>query len=398
MQNQGSEAAAASWYDSVYLSPRSLPDWSDYGPNDDEQSTATMLANISRSSTLNAGADYTQSANVTVPNVAPGAYYVLFVTNDPNQGNADYFDNYGRGQGESDYADNVVAVPVTIASPQLVPSAVSATPATVEAGNNATLAISWQVTNNGSVGAFDGWTDYVYLSNSPTLDTSGATQLTTAPDQSVLATDASYTTNLTGVIVPNLPAGNYYLFVVADADNGQDESDTAASVSSPVEITLTAPAVDLASSNPVLPSTSLVLGQNLKVFLGRSRTREPRRRRARGTTNVYLSTKSTLDASATSLTSSYWTSGLSSTVTVSGRDKLHAIHQHHHSHRVSGQLLPVLRGQHPIQRLLYVVLLRQQQPGGIHLRQRRRLRPGDDRLAAIGPQRGFGHPHHGRGW
>ena len=158
-------------------------------------------------------------------------------------------------------------------------------------------------------GALKGWTDYVYLSNSPTLDTSNATQLTTAPDQSLLAAGASYTTYLTGVIVPSVPAGNYHLFVVADADDGQVESDTAASVSSPVSVTLTAPAVDLVSSNPVLPSTSLVADQKLKVSWT-IKNQGTETAQSTWYDNVYLSTKSTLDSSATRLTNY---SGLSGT-------------------------------------------------------------------------------------
>ncbi len=226
--NSSSYPAYGYWYDYVYLS--STPTYS-YGT-----STYLTYAYVNYQSTpLAAGGTYSESPNVSIPSFATGSEYLLFVDG---------------------FNGSVDAVPVTVTAPHLTISSVSATPAVVEAGNGATMNLSWTVTNDSTVNATDTWTDSVYLSSSSIFDNS-ATLLTEAYSQSPLAAGSSYTTNLSNVVVPNEPAGTYYVYFLADDPTDYDhqpETNTTGNLSSPVQITLTAPQVELqmtpSASNP----------------------------------------------------------------------------------------------------------------------------------------------------
>ena len=122
--------------------------------------------------------------------------------------------------------------------------------------------VSWTVQNNGTDPANGPWQDYVYLSTKNTFDSS-ATLLKnyyyingwTSPSLP-LAPGATYTQTVT--VSPSawwndvsLSAGNYYLFVVADADQGQSETTTAGNVSAAIPLAVALPelVVTQASAN-----------------------------------------------------------------------------------------------------------------------------------------------------
>ena len=70
--NQGSQAAAPSWVDKVYLSADETLDV----PGDTELSTKT------RGTALAAGSSYTESANVSLSGIAAGPYFLILKTDD----------------------------------------------------------------------------------------------------------------------------------------------------------------------------------------------------------------------------------------------------------------------------------------------------------------------------
>ena len=97
---------------------------------------------------LAAGASYTATQNVTLPNTTIGSRYLLFVADRNNN------------QGETNETNNLRAVPITLNAPDLVVSNITAP---VEALSGQQTEIAWTVTNQGTVDATGSWTDSVYL-------------------------------------------------------------------------------------------------------------------------------------------------------------------------------------------------------------------------------------------
>src|SRR5262249_6217558 len=126
---------------------------------------------------------------------------------------------------------------------------------------NGVAAVSWTVTNLGSVRALAQWNDDVYISRSPTFDQSaryvqsfwtGWNADRPPLDPSGGAHDR-YSTTQNVTLPGNLGTGQFYLFVVANGSQDQGESDGrpsgpgANNVSAALPITLSAP--DLAVSD-----------------------------------------------------------------------------------------------------------------------------------------------------
>ena len=90
-------------------------------------------------SPLAAGAEYTQTQTVTIPDVGGGTFYLLFVA-----------DSYGY-QGETDETNNVkAAASISLSAPDLTVTAATA-PATAVLGQ--AVDVSWTVKNVGSTAA-----------------------------------------------------------------------------------------------------------------------------------------------------------------------------------------------------------------------------------------------------
>jgi Subtilase family/SdrD B-like domain/Cadherin-like/Putative Ig domain/CARDB/Domain of unknown function (DUF4114)/Bacterial pre-peptidase C-terminal domain len=147
--NQGDAAATADWYDSVYLSTDAQ-----FDINDTYLTTPLAAENTP----LAAGADYTATQNITIPNnIVTGSYYLLFVTDK-------YFNYYDNRQIETDETNNVKAVPIQVGALD-VDLVVSDVSAPIEALAGQEIEIAWTVTNQGIEDATGTWTDYIYLSD-----------------------------------------------------------------------------------------------------------------------------------------------------------------------------------------------------------------------------------------
>ena len=150
VKNLGSVAARSSWTDSIYLSTQPTFDASahpvSYYPGNSERALA-------------AGASYTISQSISLPTSMTGSLYLLFRT--------DSFD----AQSESTKADNVFAVPISVAAPNvdlLVTAA--AAPAAAVVGDNRPIGLSYTVKNQGGDAASGSWRDAIYVSDQPTYD------------------------------------------------------------------------------------------------------------------------------------------------------------------------------------------------------------------------------------
>jgi subtilase family serine protease len=208
------EGWGSTWADSIYLSSDAT--WS----GDD-----VLVGNTWRpgGATLASGAGYTQTATLQMPSAAPGAYYLIGVT-----------DGQGNRVAEASDANNAVAVAVTVTRADL---GVTAAAAPASAGAQQLVTLDWTVDNHGTgaasglyapccaTGYFYRWEDAVYLSTDATLsadDIKFATLL--RPDQYKLAAGAGYAAS--GAFqLPNVPPGSYQLLFATDsAGNRVDET------------------------------------------------------------------------------------------------------------------------------------------------------------------------------
>ncbi|HVX09989.1 MAG TPA: CARDB domain-containing protein [Pirellulales bacterium] len=266
VKNQGTVAAPASWYDSVYVSS---------SPTFSGNAVFIQSFNESSHSGLAAGSSYPESESISVPQFATGSEYLLFVTD---------YNSYSAGQPQSDgnngipAANDVKAVPVTLNAPDLKVSAASA-PSTAVVGNNAPIAVSYTVKNISSTAtASASWTDALYVSDQPTFNSSDPNQKFIADlnhPAGALAAGASYTVNQ-NITLNNIGTTDKYLLFVTNSTGSQPESDASTSgynfvpPTNDVEslpITLSEPNVDLqlTGASVPAPNATLTVGDDTPV-------------------------------------------------------------------------------------------------------------------------------------
>ncbi len=270
--NQGTGNAQPSWADYLYLSADAVWDGSD-----------TYLVSLSRSFLLSPNASYAVTTTVTMPNVPAGSYYLL-ARIDSN--------NY---LFESNEANNVRATPITIATPDLTPTGLSA-PASATTAQQ--VEVGWTVLNQGAGTAQPVWYDNLYLSTDAVWDTSD-TNLVSAYRPFVLGSGTSYAVTTT-VAIPNVPAGSYYLLARADSNNYLFESNEANNVRA-TPITITTP--DLTPTGLSAPASATTAQQvevGWTVLNQGAGTAQPV-----WYDNLYLSTDAVWDTSDTNLVSAY---------------------------------------------------------------------------------------------
>jgi subtilase family serine protease/protocatechuate 3,4-dioxygenase beta subunit len=247
--NQGTVAANADWYDSIYISNDQIFDSSD------QYITSRWAGN---NTPLAADGTYTATQNITLPSTATGDRYLLFVTDRYHFDDNYYNFYYNNLQSETDETNNVRAVAINISASDLQ---VTATNAPTAAVLGETVELTWTVSNQGTGTATRDWYDRVYLSSNQTLDSSDV--LVTSEwisAQTPLAAGADYTISK-NVVLPSFTPGNQYLLFVADRDNYQAEIDENNNVAA-VAINLSAP--DLIVSNASAPQTG-TLGKSIEV-------------------------------------------------------------------------------------------------------------------------------------
>jgi hypothetical protein len=192
------------WYDQVYFSATNVLDgtevsvrWS-AGPN-----------------ALAPQGAYWRTNTVQLPVVNDGAYYLLLKAN-----------SEGR-ISESDYSNNVVAVPVSVhmISPDLAVFDVDA-PSEIISSTGGEVSVTWGITNLGAVAVVGGWgwRNTVYISTVPVLDFSARRVVDAqAANTITLHPGGAYRLN-NRVILPNLPSGDYYFLFEANSGNALRET------------------------------------------------------------------------------------------------------------------------------------------------------------------------------
>lgn len=190
------------WFDSVYLSADQTLDDSD-----------TLLDFVAPfAPQLAPFQTYTGELNVTIPHVEAGTWYLIVSVDDDQL------------VDETSENDNVLATAITVTWPDvdLTSQFVSESPLNSVAGDS--LLVTWQVNNLGADYALAPRTDRLYLSTDDFLDL----------NDTVLYEDQRYdgvaggifTQGTASITLPaDLATGTYYLFIVADDNNDQIETE-----------------------------------------------------------------------------------------------------------------------------------------------------------------------------
>jgi len=271
--NQGEAWAYSAWYDSVWISTDPFVDNWDKLAGQVDQAAHRMLA---------AGATYTTSRTVTVPNVGVGDFYILFVADRR-------YDGYSL-QGESNEMNNTLALPIHIQAPDLQVTAATAPETAVV---NSTVLVSYTVANTGTVMAPATWVDAVYLSEDAFRGYDTMLGRWSNGGWTPLAAGASYTMTR-WITLPTSAIGQKYLLFVADDGTGagtQGETDEANNLRA-VPILVVSP--DLVVSAASASASSASPGDTVSVswtVLNQGTTPAP----ADWYDYVYLSKDATLD-------------------------------------------------------------------------------------------------------
>ena len=220
--NKGAGDAVGSWLDSVYIN--SAP----------SLSGATLLKSILHNGPLAVGASYDASANVTLPNLAPGTYYLLVYTDSTNAINEGILENNnigvlgggqggqgGSGGGDPGSGGNPGSgTGVTPPNVDLQITTVDQ-PDTAFAGQD--IPVSWTGKNFGTQTTLTPvWTDYILLSRDQILDPTDII-VGYQVHNGTLASGASYNATQTVTLPPGL-TGPYYVFVYTDWNNNIAET------------------------------------------------------------------------------------------------------------------------------------------------------------------------------
>ncbi|MCC7204900.1 MAG: Ig-like domain-containing protein, partial [Phycisphaeraceae bacterium] len=248
VRNSGAVQAVTDWTDVLYLS------LDDQVSGDD---VVLLSQAITTQTPLTADGSYTLVRKITIPKIASGGWKLLVKT------------DAGNAQVETDELNNLAVASIEVRLANLVTEVVTA-PAVVYSGQSAEIA--WRVRNIGN-GVTSGatWTDRVYLSFDDILGddiTLGSFAYTVPVPLAGLAAGQSYS-QVRSVTIPeqgDVPAGNYWVFVVTDANENvseSDETDNAGRTDQSVQLVLS-PVPDLAVTGVAIAPAGVV-GQTAEV-------------------------------------------------------------------------------------------------------------------------------------
>lgn len=237
--NQGADSAESEWYDTIYLSTDNVFD---------NQDIFLSSRYTSTHSPLSGNTSYSITENVYLSQGTAGDRFLLIRTDTYND------------QSETNEADNLVALPISLSAPDLIVTNVTAPAATVV---NRTISVSHTVKNQGSVAAPANWYDLLYLSDDATFDFSDTfLDSEFISSQTPLAADGTYTITR-NVTIPNTTPGDRYLLVVADYYDDQPETEELNN-SLAVPITLSEANADFVPTTFTGPG-SAILGETINV-------------------------------------------------------------------------------------------------------------------------------------
>lgn len=190
--NVGGAPARAPWNDAVYLSSDDL-----IGPDDGK------LADFRQTRPLPGGVSYRTTADLQLPLLSPGFYYLIVRTDDKNV------------LPEPNETNNEQAVVIEITVPELEPSKLD-----VQPRDGGLLEVTWQVKNNGDAPAHPPWHDALFVSTDAVLDDD---DLRVAGNDEVRPLERHGHTPDRIVTIP-MPVPGSYIILVIDEDDSVFES------------------------------------------------------------------------------------------------------------------------------------------------------------------------------
>ena len=265
-----------SWIDRVYLS------------NDDTfQDYDTPLGGAIHAAALGTNASYPKSAQVTMPNVQPGNYFLIVY--------ADAGGNVAEGLPDSPpEMNNWIATPITLTVPGVDLQASNVSAATTVYSGLSTD-VSWTVTNAGSSATLSNyWSDYVVLSRDSVFDPADRI-IGYRQHNGVLNGGASYNETLS-VFIPGGLTGEYSIFVFTDYGNSVTENSEANNLSSPRVADLQLPPPSDLNITNITPPANAAPGENA-TFTWTVQNSGANTVNGLWTDTVYLSTDTTWDVS-----------------------------------------------------------------------------------------------------
>lgn len=237
--NQGADSAESDWYDTIYLSTDNVFD---------NQDIFLSSRYAGAHSPLVGHTSYSVTENVYLSQGTAGERFLLIRTDTYND------------QSETNEADNLVALPISLSAPDLIVTNVTAPAATVV---NRTISVSYTVKNQGTVAAPADWNDRIYLSDDAVVDFSDTSlDFPFISSQTPLAADGTYTITR-NVTIPNTTTGDRYLLVVTDYYDDQPETDELNN-SLAIPITLSEANADFVPTAFTGPS-SAILGETINL-------------------------------------------------------------------------------------------------------------------------------------
>lgn len=244
-RNIGSAAATGSWVDKVYLSTNQTWEASD-----------PQLGTVSgylRSGPLAPNEVYQTLAQVALPYITPGEYYLIVRTDANNQ--VEEF--LGEANNTTVSTTRVRILPPPL--PDLVVSNITP-PSNANPGSIAEIA--YTVTNIGSGPALGSWDESLYGSLDDQIggDLPGPTTRFSGPLLPGQSVQRRY-----NVTVPNVPPGNYWLVVCIDTRSGgeiEESNETNNCAITPVCYNCNTPNLTVAS---VIPPATGVAGSQVSV-------------------------------------------------------------------------------------------------------------------------------------
>ena len=233
VQNQGTSAAPTDWYDRIYLSNDAV-----FDANADTYITQDL---ISTQTPLAAGASYSTTRNINLPNFATGNRYLIFVAD-------------GSGsQGETNESNNIRAAAINLNAPDLIVRDITAP---VESLSGQPIEINWTVKNQGAATAEGTWYDYVSLVNTST----NLTQYVGVFEYSGSLAAGASLNRTQSYSVPLSLTGNYRVVVTTDyyghiSEGTQNESNNTTTDDRSISLQL-APVPNLQVTGVTAPSTA----------------------------------------------------------------------------------------------------------------------------------------------
>jgi subtilase family serine protease len=193
----GAATTSGSWADAFYVS---------------EQPFLNPLASNSVLSVAHQGnllpdSAYTVTLQLPLPKHVFGPFYIYANTDVANV----VFENIAEGNNQNSTIIQIFLTP----PPDITVSAVDAP---LTANNMQTVNVNWTVVNQGFTPTDAGWTDRLYLTTNAVYDLNGAQVLLSKPVATVLQPGGFYSTTQS-VLIPEVPAGNYYIYAQTDASN-----------------------------------------------------------------------------------------------------------------------------------------------------------------------------------